>query len=159
MEDILDTYNVGGFFRLAEAVAAEKIYLCGKTQTPPDPKIIKSSVGNYKLVPWEYKKNAREAVREIKASNADLMVASVEQHPASKDYKKIKYRYPIAFIFGNENSGTKPGTLKLASEICEVPMYGLNSSLNVMVAAGIVLYRAIEIGERKTASGKTLKRR
>lgn len=146
LEDVLDTYNVGAFFRLAEAVATKKMYLCGRTDTPPNPKIIKASVGNYKLVPWAYKKTAAAAIREIKKTNKNLMVVAVEQHPSSRDYKQIDYRYPIAFIFGNENTGTKMPTLKLAEEISEVPMHGLNKSLNVMVAAGIVLYHAVEVG-------------
>lgn len=146
LEDVLDTYNVGGFFRLAEAVAAEKIYLCGKTQTPPDPKIIKASVGTYKLVSWTYKKTAPAALRDLRRAHKNLMAVAVEQHPASRDYKKIKYHYPAAFIFGNENHGTKAETLKLAAEICQIPMHGINKSLNVMVAAGIVLYFAVEIG-------------
>ena len=146
LEDILDTYNVGAFFRLGEAIAAKKIYLCGRTATPPDPKIKKSSVGNWKLVPWNHKKDAAEALKEIKKDHPDLLSVAIEQHESSKDYKKINYRYPIAFILGSENYGMQPKTLELVDEIAEVPMYGLNTSLNVIVAAGIVLYHAIEIG-------------
>jgi 23S rRNA (guanosine2251-2'-O)-methyltransferase len=144
LEDVLDTYNVGGFFRLAEAVAAQKLYLCGRTDTPPNPKIMKASVGNYKIVPWVYKKTAALAVKEIKKDYKKVMVVAVEQHAKSRNYGKIKYHYPLAFVFGNENYGLKKSTLKKVDAIAEVPMYGINRSLNVMVAAGIVLYSAVE---------------
>ena len=42
LDNVLDTYNVGAIFRLADAVAAEKVFLCGGTETPPNPKIKKA---------------------------------------------------------------------------------------------------------------------
>lgn len=143
LENILDTYNIGGFFRLADAVAATKIYLCGQTGTPPDPKITKASVGAYKLVPWEYKPTVAAAVADLRGLK-NLQILAVEQHPGSVDYKKRKYRFPLAFIFGNETTGTSEEALKLAEAIIELPMYGVNKSLNVMIAAGITLYWALE---------------
>ncbi len=142
LEDILDTYNIGGFFRLADAIGAEKIYLCGGTATPPDPKISKASVGAYKLVPWEYQKTAVVAVKKLKKIKG-LRVIAVEQNKKSADYRDIEYKLPVAFLFGNETSGLSVAALGLANDIAEVPMYGINKSLNVMVAAGIVLYRAL----------------
>lgn len=142
LEDVLDTYNIGGFFRLAEAVAAEKIYLCGACATPPDHKIVKASVGTYKLVPWEYKKTARAALADLRSIRG-LQVVAVEQSVSSKDYRKIKYNFPIAFVFGHETTGITAETLDLVDDIIELPMYGINKSLNVMVAAGISLYHAL----------------
>lgn len=142
LEDILDTYNIGGFFRLAEAIAAEKVYLCGKTDAPPNGRIIKASVGTYKVVPWEYKKTAAEAIGELKKIS-DLKIFAVELNEESMDYRKADYSFPMAFIFGNEMSGIKEETLALADQIVEIPMYGINTSLNAMVAAGIVLYEAL----------------
>lgn len=144
LEDILDTYNVGGFFRLADASAVAKVYLCGKTATPPDHKIVKASVGTYKLVPWVYLETVQEAVEELRALNKETAIIAVEQSPESISYQAKKYRLPTAFIFGNETDGISPAALKSAETKVEVPMYGINKSLNVMVAAGIVIYRAIE---------------
>ena len=142
LENVLDTYNIGGFFRLAEAVAAEKIYLCGECAAPPDHKIVKASVGTYKLVPWEKKKTARAALADLRSVRG-LQVVAVEQSPASRDYRKIRYNFPIAFVFGHETTGITEDTLDLVDDIIELPMYGINKSLNVMVAAGIALYYAL----------------
>lgn len=152
LEDILDTYNVGGFFRLADAVAAEKIYLCGNTSVPPcssqwagpaGQKIVKASVGTYKVVPWEYKKTVKSAMSTLRKVKG-MKIVAVEQHKKSRDYRKLKYNFPVAFLIGNENWGLKPASLKLADEIVEIPMYGANKSLNAAVAAGIIVYRALE---------------
>ena len=44
LENIYDTYNIGGLFRLADAIAVEKIYLCGEMEIPPNHKIKKTSI-------------------------------------------------------------------------------------------------------------------
>lgn len=166
LEDIYDTYNIGGLFRLADALAVEKMYLVGETETPPNSRIKKASIGTYKVVPWEYKKTTKEAIESItynvervtyknnyknKQDNKKtfhvprytLHVVAVEQHKNSVPYNKANYQFPLALIFGNESFGIKEETLKLAHQIVEIPMYGINKSLNVIVAAGIVSYSAL----------------
>jgi tRNA G18 (ribose-2'-O)-methylase SpoU len=143
LEDVLDTYNVGGFFRLADAVGAKKIYLCGQTSTPPNTKIKKASIGTYKFTPWKYYKETEEAVIELKEIDK-LKVIAVEQHKKSVDYRQAEYNLPLAFLFGSENYGLNKKSIKLADEIIEIPMYGINISLNVMIAAGIVVYKGLE---------------
>src|SRR3989344_3469416 len=66
LENIYDTYNIGGLFRLADALAIEKIYLCGEMEVPPNARIKKASIGTYKIVPWEYRKTAKEAIESFK---------------------------------------------------------------------------------------------
>src|SRR3990170_7876835 len=65
-DNILDTYNIGSIFRLADAVAAKKIFLCGSTETPPNSRISKAAVGTDKWVPWEYASTAAEAIANLK---------------------------------------------------------------------------------------------
>jgi len=161
LEDIYDTYNIGGLFRLADALAVEKMYLVGETETPPNSRIKKASIGTYKVVPWEYKKTTKEAIESITCNverityknkqndkktfhviRSTLYVVAVEQHKNSISYNKASYQFPLALIFGNESFGIKEETLKLADQIVEIPMYGINKSLNVIVAAAIVSYYA-----------------
>jgi tRNA G18 (ribose-2'-O)-methylase SpoU len=143
LEDVLDTYNIGGFFRLADAVGAKKIYLCGETSTPPNTRIKKASIGTYKFTPWKYFKKTSGAIKELKAIDK-LKILAVEQHQKSLDYKEIEYSLPVAFLFGSENYGLNKKIIRLADEIIEIPMYGINKSLNVMIAAGIVVYKGLE---------------
>ncbi len=143
LEDIFDTYNVGGFFRLADAVGAKKIFLCGQTETPPNTKIKKASIGTYKFTPWQYCKTIDEAISEVKAIK-NLEVVAVEQHRRSVRYDQADYKLPIAFVFGSEVYGLSKKGIKLADRIIEIPMHGINKSLNVMIAAGICVYKALE---------------
>ncbi len=144
LENIYDTYNVGGLFRLADALAVEKIYLCGQMEIPPNPKIKKASIGTYKIVPWVYKENAIEAIAELKAAHTkeEVGIYAIEQHETSVPYNKIEYQYPTAFIVGNETFGVTAETLAKADKIIEIPMWGVNKSLNVIVSAAIVTYHA-----------------
>ncbi|MCX7955517.1 MAG: hypothetical protein N2593_00175 [Patescibacteria group bacterium] len=171
LEDIYDTYNIGGLFRLADALAVEKMYLVGETEIPPNSRIKKASIGTYKIVPWEYKKTTKEAIEEFKNSARPIFITreshpdvrrdplesekivrasfpkiiAVEQSPKSVPYTQAQYSFPIALIFGNESYGVKSETLKFADQIVEIPMYGINKSLNVIVAASIVSYHIISL--------------
>ena len=143
LENIYDTYNIGGLFRLADALAIKKIYLCGEMEVPPNARIKKASIGTYKVVPWEYKKTAGEAIeelRKIQISNNKLQIIAVEQHPISIPYQKADYSLPMALILGNETYGVTEETLKLVDKIVEIPMWGINKSLNVIISAAIVSY-------------------
>lgn len=141
LDNVLDTYNIGGFFRLADAIAAEKIYLCGTCSFPPDPKIVKASVGTCQLVDWEYCPDVSEVIEKLKKNK--IPVIAVEQSDNSKDFRLIEKSLPAAFLFGSESYGLKEEILKKVDFISEVPMYGFNKSLNVMIAAGVVLYEFI----------------
>lgn len=144
LEDVLDTYNVGGLFRLADALAIEKLYLCGQTETPPNHRIKKASVGTYKVVAWEYKKSAIEAISELRMTNDELRVIAIEQDKKAIDYRRTDYLRPVAFVVGNETSGISDETLSFCNQIVEIPMWGVNKSLNVIVSAAIVAYHAIK---------------
>lgn len=140
VDDVLDTYNVGSIFRLAEAVAVEKVYLCGATLTPPNSRIKKASINTWQLVDWEYKDTAVEAVEAFKKAHPDGFVYAIEQNKKSIPFQSVNYRFPIAIVIGNETVGVSHDVLAMADTIVELPMYGINTSLNVMVCSGIILY-------------------
>lgn len=141
LENVYDTYNVGGLFRLADALRVERLYLCGQTEIPPNHKIRKASIGTYKVVPWSYKDTVREAVAELPGG---CQIVAVEQDPRSKPYTQIEYKAPVALIVGNETSGVTFEALSLVTDIAEIPMWGVNKSLNVIVSAAIVSYHVMK---------------
>ncbi|MBU1000788.1 hypothetical protein KKE78_05365 [Patescibacteria group bacterium] len=175
LDDVLDTYNIGSIFRLADAVAARKVYLCGKTETPPNHRIKKASINTTEWVEWEYCETAVEAIKKVKslwnchpklsschpersegshdlesrdssliAQNDRGMVVAIEQSTKSVQYDKFEYKLPVCLIVGNETYGVSKEALKMVDAIVEIPMFGVNISLNVMVSLGIVLYEVIE---------------
>lgn len=144
LDDVLDTYNVGSIFRLADAVGAKKVYLCDRTETPPNTRIKKASVGTWQWVPWEYKDSAKEAILNLKNKIENIQIVAVEQDNKSVPFESFDYKLPIALVVGNETDGCSKETLEHCDSIVELPMFGINTSLNVMVTLGIVLYKCIE---------------
>jgi len=144
LDNILDTYNIGSIFRLADAVAAKKIYICGQSAIPPYHRISKAAVGTDKWVPWQYALTVVEAVSSIKYQVSGIRIVAIEQAKNSVDYREADLSEPVAFIVGHETTGVSKEALELADQIVELPMYGVNVSLNVMVSLAIVLYRAVE---------------
>ena len=82
-------------------------------------------------------------VKEAHRSRKDISIIAVEQDPNSVEYTKIDYKMPLALMLGNETFGILPKTLKLADHIAEIPMWGINKSLNVIVSAAIVSYHVM----------------
>ena len=142
LEDVYDTYNIGGQFRLADALSVSGLYLCGGTEKPPNSRIAKASVGTYKVVPWIYKKTAKEAILELRKKEPNIQIIAVEQDEKAIDYRKIEYSFPLALVMGHETTGVCPETLALVDQIAEITMWGVNKSLNVIVSAAIVGYFA-----------------
>ncbi len=143
-EDVLDTYNVGSIFRLADAVCVDCIYLCGQTQTPPNTRIKKASINTWQWVKWIYKESAPEAIEELRREKPNICTYALEQDARSISFGKTEYRLPAVLVVGNESTGVKKETLDLVDEIIELPMFGINVSLNVMVTTGIVLYDMVK---------------
>jgi tRNA G18 (ribose-2'-O)-methylase SpoU len=144
LDDILDTYNVGGMFRLADGIGVKKIYLCGVTETPPNPRIKKASINTTEWINWEYKENAILAIESLRNEVPDIQIIAVEQDEKSVPYTEIDYKLPIAFLVGNETAGTTKEVLEKCDQIAEIPMWGVNKSLNVIISLGIVSYGALK---------------
>lgn len=142
LDRIIDTYNIGSLFRLADAVAAEKMYLCGEMEYPPSSRIHKAAVGTQKWVPWEKKKSSLSTIKELKKKGVQIIV--VEQFSRSISYKDIKPKFPVAIVVGNETEGVGKEILSEADVIVELPMLGINKSFNVWGAAAVVVYKVLE---------------
>lgn len=143
LDSILDTYNVGGIFRLADAIGVKKVYLCGLTETPPNPRIKKASINTTEWVEWEYSSTAVKAIKNLKSKIKDLTVVAVEQDNKSLPYIDIGFSLPLVLVVGNETTGISQDTLRECDKIAEIPMWGVNKSLNVIISLGIVAYQAV----------------
>jgi 23S rRNA (guanosine2251-2'-O)-methyltransferase len=143
LDSIMDTYNVGGIFRLADAIGAKKVFLCGLTETPPHTRIKKASINTTEWMDWEYFPTAVEAIINLKSEIINLQVVAVEQSEKSVLYTEIDYKLPLALIVGHETDGVSKEALGIADYIAEIPMFGVNVSLNVIISTAIVAYEAI----------------
>jgi 23S rRNA (guanosine2251-2'-O)-methyltransferase len=144
LDNVLDTYNIGAVFRLADAVAAEKVILCAGSETPPNHRIKKASINTTEWVEWQYYKTAAEAIKDLREKVPGLKVYAVEQDERSLAYDTVTYQFPVAIVVGHETDGVSREVLDTADAIVELPMWGVNISLNVMVSLGIILYKVCE---------------
>ena len=144
LDEVIDTYNIGSLFRLADAIAAEKIYLCGEMEYPPASRIHKSAVGTENWMPWEKVENTHDLVKQLKKKNVQII--AVEQHPKSISYANLseKVKFPCAVVVGHETKGINKNVLKSADVIVEIPMYGINNSFNVWGSAAVIVYKILE---------------
>lgn len=138
LNNVRSLYNVGSIFRTADAVGAEKIWLCGITGYPPDSRISKTALGAEEVVPWEHRKNPVEVMRELRA--AGYQIVFLEQLPRSLPYQEFRPRAPVCLVLGNENKGVSEGLVAYCDQAIEIEMAGLKNSLNVTVAFGIAAY-------------------
>ncbi len=142
LDEILDTFNVGSMFRLADAVGAHKMYLCGKMEFPPSSRIHKAAVGTENWVPWEKRESTAETIGELKKEGYQII--AVEQDSRAVSYKDIKVAFPVAIVVGHETKGIKSEVLDAADLIVELPMLGINKSFNVWGSAAVVAYKILE---------------
>lgn len=145
LDNVLDTYNIGGIFRLAEAVAATEVILCGGSETPPSSRIHKAAVGTEMWVPWRYFPDAKSAISDLRKQISDIQVVAVEQDERAvllTDLKPlISGDGPLAVVVGHETDGVSPEALNSADLIAEIPMWGVNKSLNVIVSTAVAIFQ------------------
>lgn len=140
LDNVRSAYNVGSVFRTADAFRIEKVLLCGITGTPPNKEILKTSLGATESVKWEYRKESREAVLDLK--NQGFMIYVVEQADKSiglQDFVPVKGSR-IALVFGHEVFGVDEELLLIADGSIEIPQFGTKHSFNVAVTVGIILW-------------------
>jgi 23S rRNA (guanosine2251-2'-O)-methyltransferase len=143
LDNIRSMHNVGSVFRTADAFLIDAIFLCGYTPQPPHRDINKTALGATESVDWIYFATATEAVRELK--NRGYKVLAVEQTEGSISLEKfsVKTDEKIAVVFGNEVEGVQNEVLQLVDGSLEIPQLGMKHSLNISVAAGIVLWEIV----------------
>lgn len=142
LDEVIDTYNIGSLFRLADAVGVTKMYLCGNMEYPPSSRVHKAAVGTEMWVPWEKRDTTLEVLRELKAEGVQII--AVEQDSRSVSYKDLKPNFPVAIVVGNETTGMKKEVLDEVDLIVELPMVGINNSFNVWGSAAVVAYKILE---------------
>lgn len=142
MDRIIDTYNIGSLFRLADAIAAEKVYLCGEMEYPPSSKIHTAAIGTEEWTPWEKKDSTLNTIRELKKKG--IQIIAVEQSPKSVSWKNFVPKFPCAIVAGCETGGITQEVLDECDIIVELPMYGINKSFNVWGSCAVVAFKILE---------------
>jgi len=149
LHNIRSTHNVGSIFRTADAAGISHLYLCGYTPAPIDEfkrerkDISKVALGAEKNISWEQRENTLALISELKEKG--FQIIALEQDEKSVDYKEIKLGEKAVLILGEEVKGIPKDILDKCNVIAEIPMKGEKESLNVSVAAGVAIFRILNI--------------
>ena len=140
LDHVRSLYNVGSVFRSSDAFRIEGVVLCGITAQPPHPEIHKTALGAEESVDWRYFSQTEDAVEWLQEKG--YVVLAVEQCEGStmlQDFQREPGK-KYAVVLGNEVKGVQQQVVDLCDGCLEIPQYGTKHSLNVSVAAGIVLW-------------------
>ena len=141
-DNIRSLENIGSIFRTSDALGVSKIFLCGISGRPPHHKISKTALGAEKTVPFEYHKQIGRLIDKLKKERVEIV--ALEQDKKAIPYTRLKPKFPLALIMGNEVKGISKKILEKADKIIFLPMHGSKESLNVSVAFGVAGYEIIK---------------
>ena len=141
LDNVRSLYNVGAFFRTADAAGLEKLYLCGITGRPPKRAITKTALGAEESVAWEHSWDPLAQLQAIRERGYEI--AAVETTVHAVDLFDWTPRFPVCIVFGHEVDGIRPELSALCDTHVRIPMLGAKHSLNVATAGGVVIYELL----------------
>ncbi len=142
LDNIRSLNNIGSIFRTCDAFLVSKIYLCGITAKPPNRKINKTALGSTESVEWEYFKSTKKIIEKLKSKGVKIWsIEQVEKAKKLHEIEEIDKGIEHAVVFGNEIKGVSQEIIDISNNTIEIDQYGTKHSLNVTVAAGIVVWK------------------
>jgi tRNA G18 (ribose-2'-O)-methylase SpoU len=141
LHNVRSLYNVGAFFRSADAAGCDKLYLSGITGRPPHTGIAKTALGAEETVPWEHHPDPAALILRLRQQGHEI--AAIETSVHSTDLYDWKPRFPVCVLFGHEVDGLAEPLLALCDTHVRIPMLGRKHSLNVATAGGVVIYELL----------------
>lgn len=146
LHNIRSAHNVGSIFRTCDAAGISHVFLTGYTPRPidrfgrPQKDIAKTALGAQSTVSWQHAASPRVLIQKLKGEG--WHIAGVEQDARAIDYRRFSPRPKTLYILGNEVRGISAQLKSVCDSLVEIPMYGKKESLNVSVAAGVILFGA-----------------
>ncbi len=148
LDSIQDTHNLGAILRTAECTGVDGVIITKHNSAPVNETVVKTSAGASEHVKICSVNNLSQAIKELKENGFWIVGSSLESLspgiPSVKDYTGVDYKMPIALIVGNEEKGIRKLTAENCDFLVQIPMKGKIQSLNVSVAAGILLFEILK---------------
>jgi 23S rRNA (guanosine2251-2'-O)-methyltransferase len=141
LHNVRSLYNVGAFFRTADAVRIQRLYLSGITATPPDRRIAKTALGAEQTVPWARASSPLATIDALREQRVEI--AAIETSLHAVDLFDWRPAFPVCLLFGHEVDGLEAQLLERCDTHVRIPMLGLKHSLNVSTAGGVVLFELL----------------
>lgn len=141
LDGLTDVRNFGAIARTCECAGVDAIIIPNKNSVSVNADAIKTSAGALHTLPVCREANLRNTINFLKDSGFKIIAATEK---GDYDYTKADYEGPTCIIMGAEDTGVSYDNLALCDEWVKIPMLGTIESLNVSVAAGVLIYEAIK---------------
>ncbi|MFN1833849.1 TrmH family RNA methyltransferase [Balneola sp. MJW-20] len=140
VHNIRSMHNVGSVFRSADAFGVGEIIISGYSPVPPRPEISKTAIGAEEFVKWKYVDEIDTYLSEMKKRSYRVIGLEQTTHSIALPEIKISGSDKLILVLGNEVTGIDDEIMRLIDEFVLIPQFGHKHSLNVSVAAGVMLY-------------------
>ena len=146
LDGLTDTRNFGAIGRTADCSGVDGIVIPERNSVSVTSDAVKTSAGALFYVPVCRERDLVTAVRMLRESGVKVVGATEK---GAQDYTQIDYTVPVAIVMGSEDTGISDDVLRLCDELAAIPMLGNIGSLNVSVAAGVMMYEAVRQRRRQ----------
>lgn len=140
LDGLTDTRNFGAIGRTADCSGVDGIVIPERNSVSVTPDAVKTSAGGLFYVPVCRERDIVSSVRLLRDSGVKVVGATEK---GAVDYTDIDYTGPVAVVMGSEDTGISDDVLRLCDELAAIPMLGNIGSLNVSVAAGVLMYEVV----------------
>ncbi len=140
LDRITDVRNMGAIARSAECAGVDALVIPVQGSAQINSEAIKASAGALYKLPVCRSRNLKDELQLLKASGISIIAATEK---GGKEFTEAQMSGPVAVIMGNEGTGIAGDLLNLADDQVFIPVLGEIGSLNVSVAAGVILYEAV----------------
>ncbi|MBR6757489.1 MAG: 23S rRNA (guanosine(2251)-2'-O)-methyltransferase RlmB [Bacteroidaceae bacterium] len=140
LDGVTDVRNFGAIARTCECVGANAIVIPARGSVTVNADAIKTSAGALHTLPVCRERSIQDAVKYLHDSGFTIVAASEK---SDKNYTQVDYTAPTAIVMGAEDTGVSPAVLRHCDEMVAIPMRGNIGSLNVSVAAGVMMYEVV----------------
>lgn len=141
LDGVTDIRNFGAIARTACCAGADAIVIPSRNSVSITADAVKTSAGALFHIPVCREKSTLDAVRQLK-DNGYKIVAATEK--GARNYTQVDFTVPVAIVMGAEETGISDEVLRTADDLAAIPIAGEISSLNVSVAAGVMIYEAVK---------------
>ena len=140
LDGITDVRNFGAIARTCEVAGVDAIVIPARGSVRVSADAIKTSAGALHTIPVCRELSMRDAVQFLRNSGIKVVAATEK---AAENYTTSSYTDPVAILMGAEDVGISDELLKISDDLVRLPIFGTIESLNVSVAAGVMLYEVI----------------
>jgi len=141
LDGITDVRNFGAIARTCDCAGADAIIIPAKGSVSVNADAMKTSAGALHSLPVCREKNLKDTLQFLKNSGFRIIAATEK---GDYEYTKADYTGPLCLIMGAEDTGVSYENLALCDEWVKIPIMGTIESLNVSVAAGVLMYEALK---------------